>query len=88
VGAVFGVEFADVAEAVTEAVVGPVEGTSGDVFEHQVVHGDVQHFGDAGDAGDDVEGGGDAPVLVAADLAGVGADLGGQFALGPAGFVA
>lgn len=45
----------------------------------QVVTG---HVGCLGEAHDRVGGRGDVPVLVAADLAGVGADAGGQLALG------
>ena len=56
-------------------------GASGGVFEEQVVGGDV---GDFGEPDDDVGAGGDAGVLIAADLAGVAADLGGEVGLGPA----
>ena len=49
----------------------------------EVVEAGVEGFGDAGG---DVEAGGDAAVFVAADLAGVGADLFGELALGPAVF--
>lgn len=47
-GAVLGAEFADVGEAIPQAVVGAVQGTTGDVFEHQVVDRDVERLGDAG----------------------------------------
>jgi hypothetical protein len=60
---------------------GGAEPSSGGVVDEQVVAGDVE---DLGEADDGVGGRGDAPVLVAADLGGVGADALGQLALGPA----
>lgn len=56
-----------------------MERTAGDVVEHEVVQGDVE---DLGDAGEHVEGRGDSRVLVTADLAGVAADAFEELALG------
>ena len=66
-------------------------------FDEQVVGGDVEDLGEAddrvcgrsdiedlGEADDRVCGRSDTAALVAADLAGVGADLAGQLGLGPA----
>lgn len=53
---------------------------AGGVVEEEVVAGHVEGFGQADDG---VRGRGDVAVLVAADLAGVAADLGGEVTLGP-----
>jgi hypothetical protein len=77
---VFFAEFGDGGDPVVAegGFVGGASGTPGGVFEEQVVGGDVEDFGEPDD---DVGAGGDAAVLVAADLAGVAADLGGEVGL-------
>lgn len=79
---VFG-ELRGFGDAGFEEVCGGVEGAAGLVVEDEVVEAGVEGFGDAGEG---VEAGGDAAVLIAADLAAVAADAFGEFGLGPAGF--
>jgi hypothetical protein len=83
-GEVFFVEVFEVVEPLAEVVVGGVERPAGDVVDEEVVEGHVEGFGDA-DQG--VGGGGDAPGLIAADAAGVGADAFAELGLGPASFI-
>ena len=52
-----------------------MEGSSVDVVEDEVVEADVEGLGDASEG---VEAGGDAAVLVAADLSAVAADVFGE----------
>jgi hypothetical protein len=70
-------------EVFGEAGVVDSEGAAGGAVDGEVVEADVESLGDSQEG---VEAGGDAPVLVAADAAGVGAYVGGEFFLGPASF--
>jgi hypothetical protein len=84
-GAVGVVELVEVAEALSEGVVGLPERPARGVFDEEVVDGDVEEFGELHDGFDR---GRDLAVFVAADLAGVAVDLGGEVGLGPSAFFA
>jgi hypothetical protein len=65
--------------------VGLAERPARGVLDEEVVDGDVEEFGELHDGFDR---GRDLAVLVAADLAGVAGDLGGEVGLGPSAFLA
>jgi len=79
------VEFGGFGDAGFEEVGGGVERPAGLVVEDEVVEAGVECFSDAGES---VEAGRDAAVLMAADLASVAADAFGELGLGPAVLVA
>ena len=82
-GELVGGEFGDVVDVFAEGVFGGVEWPSRAGVDEEIVGADVEDFGEADDG---FGGGAHAAVFVAADLAGVGADLGGEIGLGPAVF--
>lgn len=73
----------EVGEVCVEVAGGAGEGSAFGALVKQVVDAGVEDFADAGQ---DVQAWGDFAVLVAGDLAGVGADGFGEVGLGPAAF--
>lgn len=74
-GAVGVAELVEVGQPCAEVVVGLAEWPPAGVFDEETVDGDVEEFGELHDGFDRRR---DLAVLVAADLAGVAADLGGE----------